>query len=139
MSQKYLIKSNYIYIISYRLIILLILSILCRTTKAALISAQSKTSSEDNETDSALSFLNSSETDSYSISENSVLTDPQSIKLKEIRKLARLAGHEHPENITDFDKNMCYQNACLETGNIFKLHVLWLTIFKLNFNLEKIL
>lgn len=122
MSQKKLFtKSNN----SYLSIRFLIFSVLCHTTKAALISAQSETSSEDNETDS------------YSISENSVLTDPQSIKLKEIRKLARLAGHEFPENITDFDNNLCYQNACLETGNIFLLHVLLLVILKRDFNLRK--
>lgn len=134
MSQKKLFtKSNN----SYLSIRFLIFSVLCHTTKAALISAQSETSSEDNETDKALSFLDSSETDSYSISENSVLTDPQSIKLKEIRKLARLAGHEFPENITDFDNNLCYQNACLETGNIFLLYILLLVILKRDFNLRK--
>jgi len=116
MAQKVLLtKSNN----GYLSISLLVLSVICRTTKSALISAQSEMSSEDNETNKALSFLDSSETDSYSISENSVLTDPQSITLKEIRKLARLAGHENPENITDFDKSLCYQNACLETGNLF--------------------
>ncbi|CAL8110035.1 unnamed protein product [Orchesella dallaii] len=54
-----------------------------------------------------------------SSSDNTILTDFQRIKLKDIRKFARLAGHEHPEVITDIDPTICYKDDCLEAAKEF--------------------
>ncbi|ODM97612.1 Neprilysin-2 [Orchesella cincta] len=68
--------------------------------------------------DSQFKNLSSSQ-NKDSLSENSILTDFQRIKLKDIRKFARLAGHEHPEVITDIDSKICYKDDCLEAAKEF--------------------